>query len=108
MRESVFGYQSFEHDSRIWELALDMSAFTCQKTEEHSSRMPEDIPEKRLIGANPDEIALELMKFIAVTTGYGRGTPTTGFGGKGSRSTEEYTESLLELFERCRTAVRKA
>ena len=30
-------------------------------------------------GANPDEIALELMKFIAVTTGYGKGTPTAGF-----------------------------
>jgi hypothetical protein len=58
-------------------------------------------------GANPDEIALELMKFIAVTTGYGKGTPTAGFGGKGPRSAEEYAESLLDLFERCRSAVRK-
>ena len=59
-------------------------------------------------GSNPDEIALELMRFIAVTTGYGRGSaPGTGFGVKGSRSSEEYAESLLELFERCRTAVRK-
>ena len=70
--------------------------------------MPEDVPDKRPpAGASPDEIALELMKFIAVTTGYGRGTPTTGFGGKGSRSTEEYTESLLELYDRCRTVVNK-
>ncbi len=58
-------------------------------------------------GAGPDEIALDLMKFIAVTTGYGKGTPTTGFGGKGPRSAEEYADALLDLFERCRTAVRK-
>lgn len=56
---------------------------------------------------NPEEVALELMKFIAVTTGYGKGTPTTGFGGKGPRTSEEYAESLLELFERCRSLVRK-
>ena len=55
---------------------------------------------------NRDEVALELMKFIAVTTGYGKGTPAAGFGGKGgSRSPEEYADALLELFERCRKAV---
>jgi hypothetical protein len=57
--------------------------------------------------SNPDEIALELMKFIAVTTGYGKGTPSAGFGGKASRTGEEYAETLLELFDRCRAAVRK-
>jgi hypothetical protein len=57
---------------------------------------------------NPDEIALELMKFIAVTTGYGKGgTGATGFGSKAGRSSEEYTDSLLELFARCRSAVKK-
>ena len=56
---------------------------------------------------SPDEIALELMKFIAVTTGYGKGTPVAGFGGKAPRSAEEYTDSLMELFERCRSTVRK-
>jgi len=55
-----------------------------------------------------DEVALDLMKFIAVTTGYGKGTTATGFSGKpGARSAEEYTEALLELFERCRTVVNK-
>ena len=56
-----------------------------------------------------DEIALELMKFIAVTTGYGKGNVTAaGFSGKpASRSAEEYAEALLELFERCRTVVNK-
>ena len=54
-----------------------------------------------------DEIALELTKFIAVTTGYGKGsTGSAGFSGKPStRSPEEQAEALLELFERCRTAV---
>jgi hypothetical protein len=54
-----------------------------------------------------DEVALELMKFIAVTTGYGKGSPAAGFAGKGSRSAEEYADSLLELFARCREAVAK-
>ena len=56
-----------------------------------------------------DEVALELMKFIAVTTGYGRaGQSGAGFSGKPvTRSAEEHTEALLELFERCRRAVRK-
>ena len=56
-----------------------------------------------------DEIALELMKFVAVTTGYGKSSgPGAGFSGKpGARSAEEYAEALLELFERCRTVVNK-
>ncbi len=53
-----------------------------------------------------DEIALELMKFIAVTTGYGKGASSTGFGGK-PRSAEEYADALLDLFERCRGVVNK-
>jgi hypothetical protein len=68
--------------------------------------MPEDASEKPW-PKNADEVALELMKFIAVTTGYGRGTPSAGFGGKGSRSSEEYADCLLELFERCRAIVSK-
>lgn len=54
-----------------------------------------------------DEVALELMKFIAMTTGYGKGSTSTGYGVKGSRSAEEYADSLLELFERCRDVVEK-
>jgi len=55
---------------------------------------------------NRDEVALELMKFISVSTGYGKGTPAAGFSGKSSaRTPEEYAESLLELFQRCRQAV---
>jgi hypothetical protein len=68
--------------------------------------MPEESSQK-LDLKNTDEVALELMKFIAVTTGYGRGSPAAGFAGKGQRSSEEYADSLLELFERCRSVVRR-
>jgi hypothetical protein len=68
--------------------------------------MPEDASEKPPL-RNDDEVALELMKFIAMTTGYGRGTPMTGFAGKGPRSSEEYADTLLELFDRCRAVVKK-
>jgi hypothetical protein len=53
-----------------------------------------------------NEVALEMMKFIAVTTGYGKGaTSAAGFSGKPSRTSEEYAESLIGLFERCRKVV---
>ncbi len=54
-----------------------------------------------------DEVALELMKFIAVSTGYGKGTGAAGFAGKQTRTADEYSEALLQLFERCREVVRK-
>jgi hypothetical protein len=54
-----------------------------------------------------DEIALELTKFIATSTGYGRGPQAVGFAGKGARTPEEQAEQLLELFARCRKAVRE-
>jgi hypothetical protein len=51
-----------------------------------------------------DEVALELMKFIAVTTGYGKVSGSgAGFSGKPTHSAEEYADALLQLFERCRT-----
>jgi hypothetical protein len=57
---------------------------------------------------NRDEVALELMKFIAVTTGYGKGSSAAaGFSGKPSKSAEEYAEALIQLFDRCRTVVAK-
>ena len=68
--------------------------------------MAEDTSETS-VSKTPDELALELMKFVAVTTGYGKGAPAAGFAGKGSRSAEEYAESLLELFGRCRSILRK-
>jgi hypothetical protein len=54
-----------------------------------------------------DEVALELMKFVAMTTGYGKGSSTTGYGSKGGRTAEEYADALIELYERCRSVVGK-
>lgn len=55
-----------------------------------------------------DEVALELMKFIAVSSGYGKGGGVAGYGApKPSKSAEEQADALLELFERCRTVVNK-
>ena len=55
-----------------------------------------------------DQVALDLMRFIAETTCYGKGGPSAGFGGKPSKSPEEYAEALLQLYERCRNVVAKA
>jgi len=68
-------------------------------------------PETAAGGArSKDDVALELMKFIAVTTGYGKSAGSSaGFSGKPvTRSAEEQADALLELFERCRRAVNKS
>ena len=64
--------------------------------------MPEEKNEGRSDAKSRDEVALELMKFIAITTGYGKGATTAGFTQKTSRTPEEYADALLQLFERCR------
>ena len=58
-------------------------------------------------GRSSDEVALEMMKFIAVTTGYGRGAGGAGFTGKTVKTPEEYADALLQLFERCRQVIGK-
>ena len=60
-------------------------------------------------GRTKDDVALDLMKFIAVNAGYGKsGQPSAGFSAKAStRSPEELAEDLLNLFDRCRKAVNK-
>lgn len=58
-------------------------------------------------GRTADEVALEMMKFIAVTTGYGKGAGGAGFTGKTTRTPEEYADALLQLFERCRQVIGK-
>ena len=54
-----------------------------------------------------EDIALDLMKFIAMTTGYGRTTSTgVGFQGTGAAAKpEEYAGHLLELYGKCLGAV---
>jgi hypothetical protein len=55
-----------------------------------------------------DEVALELMKFITVTTGYGKGESKTGFNAAKARTPEEYADALLDLYKRCRAVVNEA
>lgn len=55
-----------------------------------------------------EDIALDLMKFVAMTTGYGRTASTAGAGftGGGSASKpEDYAAHLLELYGKCKAAV---
>ena len=60
-----------------------------------------------IVGARRNEdIALDMMKFIAATTGYGKTSGQgPGFqGGSDSRS-EDYATNLLELYTRCLNTV---
>jgi hypothetical protein len=56
-----------------------------------------------------EDIALDLMKFVAMTTGYGRTIASgVGFQGSGAASRpEEYAAHLLELYGKCLKAVEK-
>ncbi len=60
-------------------------------------------------GRRNEDIALDLMKFVAMTTGYGKTTSTgVGFQGTGSAAKpEDYAERLLELYGKCLNAVSK-
>jgi hypothetical protein len=69
--------------------------------------MAEETPTLSLAARTRDEVALEMMKFIAVTTGYGKGVSAAGFTGKAAKTPEEYADALLQLFERCRAVVGK-
>jgi methylmalonyl-CoA/ethylmalonyl-CoA epimerase len=56
-----------------------------------------------------EDIALDLMKFVAMTTGYGRTSSSgVGFQGSGAASKpEDYANHLLELYGRCLEAVQR-
>jgi hypothetical protein len=61
-------------------------------------------------GRRDEDIALDLMKFVAMTTGYGRTTSTgVGFQGTGAAAKpEDYATHLLELYGKCLAAVEGA
>ena len=54
-----------------------------------------------------EDIALDLMKFIAMTTSYGKTTGAgVGFQGTGAAAKpEDYANQLLELYGRCLQSV---
>jgi len=56
-----------------------------------------------------EDIALDLMKFIAVTTGVGKtGQAGAGFQGGTPAKPEEYAQHLLDLYSKCLGTVRGA
>lgn len=62
----------------------------------------ESIPTAR----SKEDIALDLLKFVAATTHIGSKTPgATGFGAAVSGKSEDQVAQLLELYGRCRKAV---
>jgi hypothetical protein len=59
------------------------------------------------LGARRNEdIALDLLKFVAATAGVGKpAAPSTGFTGTAATKPEEHVTQLLELYSRCLKAV---
>ena len=66
-----------------------------------------ELPALPLGSRRDEDIALDLMKFIAMTTSYGKTTGTgVGFQGTGAAAKpEEYAAHLLELYGRCLQSV---
>jgi hypothetical protein len=60
-------------------------------------------------GSRRDEdIALDMMKFIAVTSGYGKiGAPGAGFQGNTVSKAEDYARHLLDLYGQCLGAIKQ-
>jgi hypothetical protein len=56
-----------------------------------------------------EDIALDLLKFVAMATGYGKGGSASGVGFQGAGAgakPEDYAAQLLELYGKCLKAVR--
>jgi hypothetical protein len=64
-------------------------------------------PLSGLVGARRNEdIALDLMKFIAATTGFGKTSGQgPGFQGGSDSKSDDYAGHLLELYTRCLNTV---
>jgi hypothetical protein len=66
-----------------------------------------ELPSLSMGSRRNEDIALDLMKFIAMTTSYGKTTGTgVGFQGTGAAAKpEDYAAQLLELYGRCLQSV---
>lgn len=61
-----------------------------------------DQPSLLQVTRRNEEIALDMMKFIAATTGYGKSvSAAAGFQGGTESKSEDYAAHLLELYTRC-------
>ena len=66
-----------------------------------------ELPTLSMGSRRNEDIALDLMKFIAMTTSYGK-TTGTGVGFQGTAAAakpEDYAAQLLELYGRCLQSV---
>ena len=70
-----------------------------------------DVPSMAGGARRNEDIALDLMKFVAMTTGYGRTSSSSGVGFQGGTGAaakpEEYAAHLLELYSRCLQTLEK-
>jgi hypothetical protein len=71
-----------------------------------------DVPGVPTVASRRDEdIALDLMKFVAMTTGYGKTASAGGVGFEkssgGAAKPEDYAAHLLELYAKCLDRVKK-
>lgn len=48
-----------------------------------------------------EDIALDLLKFVAAYTDFGKGAAGVGFQQPGSAKTQDQVDKLLELYSRC-------
>lgn len=68
-----------------------------------------DTPLPAMGSRRNEDIALDMMKFIAMTTGYGKsgGAGGAGFERAGAQTVkaEDYAQHLLELYGKCLDAV---
>jgi hypothetical protein len=67
-----------------------------------------EVPGLSLGSRRNEDIALDLMKFVAMTTGYGKTGVAGGVGFQGGGAApkpEEYADHLLELYGKCLKAV---
>jgi hypothetical protein len=67
----------------------------------------DEMPGISVAARRNEDIALDMMKFVAMTTGYGKPATSsvTGFQGGQPTKPSEYADHLLELYGRCLNAV---
>jgi hypothetical protein len=68
----------------------------------------DEVPHTGGASRRNEDIALDLMKFVAMTTGYGKTASSGGVGftgGGAAAKPEDYAAHLLELYGKCLAAV---
>ncbi len=66
----------------------------------------EQVPAPTVGVRRNEDIALDLLKFVAVTAGVGRpGAPSAGFVAANPQKSDDQVQQLLDLYSRCLRAV---